>query len=349
MNILVFNHGSSSLKCCIYRFNHAPASYTPPYWEAHEPNVAKLLTSPPVKIDVIGHRIVHGGSHFHESVLIDAEVKKTIALCADLAPLHNTGAEKIIDLCGDIPQVAVFDTAFHHTIPDAAAVYPGPYRWLESGIRRYGFHGISFQYCSKRAAELLHRDPKMVICHLGSGASLCAIKHGKSIDTTMGFTPLEGLMMDTRCGSIDPGILLYLLKKNPRIDLSKELYRNSGLLGLSGISEDMRDILKSSTPRAALTLDVYIHRLVSCLGSMITSLRGIDTLVFTAGIGENAPLIRQRACEALAFLGLKIDSHKNQTLTEDGLFSTQESAIQALLIHTHEEFEIARECWRLKN
>lgn len=311
------------------------------------------------EVDVIGHRIVHGGKFFKETTYINAKVKAKIRLLNELAPLHNLadleGIEVMEALFKNKPQFAVFDTAFHHTLPKEAAVYPGPYKWYKEGIQRYGFHGISFGYCAWRSSALLKqelKEIKLLICHLGSGASLCAVKEGISIDTTMGFTPLEGLMMDTRSGSVDPGILLYLLNKkkiSPKT-LYKILYHESGLLGISGISSDMRDILMKESkgdPRAALTLEIYLHRLSSLIGSMIASLKGIDTLVFTAGIGENAPLIRKRICQTFSFLGLTLDESKNAlSHSEDAILSSADSKVKILLIHTQEAFEIARECWK---
>ncbi|NNM43306.1 MAG: acetate kinase, partial [Chlamydiae bacterium] len=275
------------------------------------------------EIDAVGHRIVHGGSEFTKSVLITSKIKEKIRTLADIATIHNLanldGIEAAESLFKDKPQFAVFDTGFHQTLPLAHALYPGPYAWREEGIRRYGFHGISHQYCSHRAAEFLQCNLQMqriVVCHLGSGSSLCAIKNGKSIDTTMGFTPLEGLMMDTRSGTIDPGIILYLLRKEGiTIDgLNKVLNHQSGLLGISGISSDMRDIITAASKgveRAQLAIDMYVHRLNSFIGSMIASLGGIDILVFTGGIGENTPLIRKKVSEAFSFLPLKLDLQKN--------------------------------------
>jgi acetate kinase len=302
-------------------------------------------------IDVIGHRIVHGGRFYRESVLIDQDVKEKIDLLAEYAPLHNISAlkgiesmEKHLPKC---PQVAVFDTAFHHTLPAETMIYPTPYQWFEEGIQRFGFHGISYQYCTTRVSELLHQMPeKMVICHLGAGASLCAVQNGKSHDTTMGFTPLEGLMMNTRSGSIDPGIVLEKLKKMSLSEVTNALYRQSGLLGVSGISSDMRDILPkiNTHPRARLAFEMYIHRLVLSIGSMIASLSGLDTLVFTAGIGENTSLLRKQVCERLSFLGLKLDAKKNQTtVAQDGEISSTHSTVKVLVIHTEEAFEIARQ------
>lgn len=389
MKILVLNRGSSSIKCYLYNFTneHHPASLL---WEAHlqwknsfeEPRLSikkgEKKHSEPVKgktaaavlkqilnthfkdeqVDVIGHRIVHGGRYFKESVFVTRQVKEKIRELSDLAPLHNLSELEGIEILEEhfktTPQIAVFDTAFHHTLPQAAQIYPGPYSWYEEGIQRYGFHGISFQYCSRRAAEILNRDLKslkMLICHLGSGASLCAIKEGKSIDTTMGFTPLEGLMMDTRSGSVDPGIILYLLRKKKSLkELSQELYQESGLLGVSGISSDMRDIIEKSRekdPRATVALDVYIHRLNGLIGAMIAALRGVDVLVFTAGIGENASLLRDRVCDTFSFLGMRLDkTQNNQASSEDRELSKPDSKIKVLLIHTQEAFEIARECWK---
>lgn len=393
MKFLVLNRGSSSLKCFLYELDHFPKEFKTPLWEAHlewknefegvslkikkdqeKQHLEKLpfadqnrslehivntLCPSRNEIDGIGHRIVHGGKFYKESVLIDDRVKNHIRELAELAPLHNLadleGIEIFEKLFKGTSQIAVFDTAFHHTLPKSAAVYPGPYRWIQEGIQRYGFHGTSFQYCSKRASEILARDLsslKIIICHLGSGASLCAVDKGKSIDTTMGFTPLEGLMMDTRSGSVDPGILLYLLsKKGKTVDeVSKELYEKSGLLGLSEESSDMRDILKKASQnddRAQLAFDVYIHRLNAAIGSMLVSLSGMDALVFTAGIGENAAAVRTAVCEKLSFLDIKLDPQKNEKTHEgDCDLSSEDSKVKILLIHTQEAFEIARECWR---
>ncbi len=307
------------------------------------------------EVKAVGHRIVHGGKWFTESIRVTSDVKEKIRDISELAPLHNLpeleGIEILEKLFPKIPQIAVFDTAFHHTLSKAVQVYPGPYHWYEEGIRRYGFHGISFQYCTRRASEILKQDLlRMVICHLGSGASLCAVKDGKSIDTTMGFTPLDGLMMDTRSGAIDPGIILHFLinKKKHAEEISKQLYHESGLLGVSGISSDMRDIIEKSSQknaRATLAFDVYLHRLNGLIGFMVASLQGIDAIVFTAGIGENAVLLRKLVCECFSFLGIKLDDTQNdRSHQEDCILSTSDSKVQVLLIHTQEALEIAREC-----
>jgi acetate kinase len=395
VNIFVLNHGSSSIKCNLYQFKNSspylawegqirwknhfdhPAlfaknaqgmQYSETIQEKTTTSALERLVSLLVQgkiavlnsldeVDAIGHRIVHGGQWFTESVVITSDVKDKIRDLSELAPLHNLsqleGIEILEKLFSKTLQVAVFDTAFHHTLPQPAQIFPGPYRWYGEGIRRYGFHGISYQYCLRRAFEILERDSthlRMVICHLGSGASLCAVKEGKSIDTTMGFTPLDGLMMDTRCGSIDPGILLYFLEKKKRKieEVSEELYKNSGLLGVSGISSDMRDVIEKSLSgdtKAILAFEVYVHRLNSLVGSMIASLQGVDAIVFTAGIGENAALLRKRVSENFSFLGVKLDHAQNERAhPEDRILSTSDSKVDILLIHTQEALEIAREC-----
>lgn len=386
MKILILNRGSSSIKCSLFDFEDYPDTYVSPIWEAcmewknedQQPSLyikERKVTLPSAlrkeglkqmlealgdtEIAAIGHRIVHGGKHFDQSVFINKDVIDKIQHLADLAPLHNLadleGIALLEELFPGVPQVAVFDTAFHRSLPPAAAIYPGSYSWYENDIRRYGFHGTSFQYCSKRVSQMLIQPLetlKMVICHLGSGASLCAIKEGKSIDTTMGFTPLDGLMMGTRPGSLDPGLLLHLIQKGKTVEeLTRELYYSSGLLGISGFSSDMRDIIAKAAEgysHAATALEVYLHRLNALIGSMIASLSGTDALVFTAGIGENAPLIRKRVCDNFAFLGIKLDERKNAlSHKEDCVLSLFDSSIKILLIHTREAFEIARECWKL--
>ncbi|MEG4486378.1 acetate kinase [Microcoleus sp. D2_18a_B4] len=313
------------------------------------------------EIDIVGHRVVHGGQDYQQSTLISPDVKKAIARLSVFAPVHNPvnleGIEAIEKLLPNVPQVAVFDTAFHAQLPPAAFVYPGPYEWLENGIRRYGFHGISHQYCARRAADILGRDVadlRLVSCHLGNGCSLAAIRGGWSVDTTMGFTPLEGLMMGSRSGSIDPGIIIHLLKQS---DFTAEkldgiLNRNSGLKGISGVSSDLRqigDAIAQGNQRAQLALDIYIHRLRAGIGAMLASLGGLDALIFTAGVGENSALVRAAACEAFGFIGLKLDEEKNQHSSIDQDIAAVDSAVKILVIHTQEDWEIARECWKLSH
>lgn len=347
--IAVFNAGSSSLKCALFEEN------TPePLWKGHFPAEAFLeaLEAFPTKnVAAVGHRVVHGGRKFHTPVVITDSVKQQIRALEELAPLHNApnlaGIEFAEKAFPAAVQYAVFDTAFHITIPEAASTYPGPFEWKEWGIKRYGFHGISHKYCSGEAARCLGRqDLKLVTCHLGAGASLTAVQSGRSIDTTMGFTPLEGLMMCTRSGSVDPGILFHLItqKKMDAELLDKTLNHASGLLGISGLSEDMREVLQAAQrghTRAHLAVEIYLHRLKSCIGSMAASLGGLDVLVFTAGIGENSSEIRARCCRDLAFLGVELDEDANETDAET--ISTPHSSVKVLVIPTREEWAIVQE------
>jgi acetate kinase len=265
------------------------------------------------------------------------------------------GIELIEKLLPGTRQIAVFDTGFHRTLPPEAKIYAGPYDWYERGIRRYGFHGINHEYCAHRTAQLLKRNLatlKIVTCHLGNGCSLAAIDGGKSVDTTMGFTPLEGLMMGTRCGSIDPGIVTYLMRVENAgyYELDSALNRRSGLLGISGVSSDMRDVLDAmckGKERAKLAFDIFVHRLVVEIGAMAASLGGLDLLVFTAGIGENSPEVRAAACSKLAFLGLSLDDRKSLNAKPDAEISAPESKVQILVIRAQEDWAIARECARL--
>lgn len=321
---------------------------------------AAVLKSPD-DIAMVGHRVVHGGPKLTQPVRINSEVKREIESVAAIAPLHNQGGlagialiEKILSR---VPQVAVFDTGFHRTLPREAFIYAVPYNWYESdGIRRYGFHGINHEYCARRAAQLLGRDQaslKIITCHLGNGCSLCAIDGGKSVDTTMGFTPLEGLVMGTRSGSVDPGILIHLLKSSGRSlsaeNLDHALNHESGLLGVSGFSSDMRDIIramKEGNDRARLAFDIFVHRLRSGICAMAASLGGVDVVVFTAGIGENSPEVRQAACANLSFLGLKLEPDLNFTVRPDAQISHPQSAVKVLVIRAQEDWAIARECLR---
>jgi acetate kinase len=313
----------------------------------------------PSEVSVVGHRIVNGGREFEEPVRVSAEVKSAIEKMSANAPLHNQieleGIALIEQMFGSIPQIAVFDTSFHRHIPDAAAIYPGPYEWVSKGIRRFGFHGINHQYCAQRAARLLGRELaalKLVTCHLGNGCSLAAIRGGKSVDTTMGFTPLEGLMMGTRSGSIDPGILTWLMRtENLGSDQIDELLnKKSGLLGIFGVSGDMRQIVsatKEGNSRAKLAFDIFIHRLTSCIGSMVAVLGGIDALIFTGGIGENSSDVRAAACASFEFLGAELDPSKNSESPMDTDISTSKSPVRILIIRAQEDWVIARDCWTL--
>jgi acetate kinase len=313
----------------------------------------------PADIAVVGHRVVHGGPEYQSSVLITPQVKSTIQQLAAFAPLHNPvnleGIEAAEHLLGNVPQVAVFDTAFHSHIPKEVATYPGPYSWYEQGIRRYGFHGPSHQYCSRRSAEILGRNLdtlRIINCHLGNGCSLAAIQRGYSIDTTMGFTPLEGLMMGSRSGTVDPSILTYLQRKDgdSADTLDQMLNKESGLKGISGVSSDLRQVTKAideGNERAKLALDIFIYRLRYFIGAMLASLGGVDVLTFTGGIGENAPQVRAGACEQFGFLNIKLDTDKNNVSPADQEISTPDSAVRVLIVHTEEDWQIASECWHI--
>lgn len=310
------------------------------------------------EIDVVGHRVVHGGQEYSESIVITPAVKEAIARLAIFAPVHNPanleGIEAIEQLLPNVPQVAVFDTAFHSQLPLSAAVYPIPYEYYQQGIRRYGFHGINHQYCAIKTAQLLQRDLKslrLITCHLGNGCSLAAIEEGTSIDTTMGFTPLEGLMMGSRSGSVDPGILIHLLRQGIDADkLDEILNKASGLQGISGGSGDMRQIMSEiaeGNSRAQLAFDMYVHRLRSHIGAMVATLGGLDALVFTGGVGENQPQVRAAACKKFEFLGLKLDLNKNSQPSLNQDISAIDSTVRVLVIQAEEDWAIATQCWKL--
>ncbi|MGD1805238.1 acetate kinase [Dapis sp. BLCC M126] len=309
-------------------------------------------------INVVGHRVVNGGSDYSEATLITDKVKAKIKNLIPLAPNHNPnhlqGIEAIEKILGDVPQIAVFDTAFHSQMPKEAAVYPIPYEWFEKGIRRYGFHGTSHKYCSQKAAKILGKpleSLRIITCHLGNGASLTAVRNGISINTTMGFTPLEGLMMGTRSGSIDPAILIYLMREHgfDAEKLNKILNKESGLKGISGKSGDMRYItnaMQKGDELAQLAFDIYIHKLRCCIGEMLGSLGGLDVLVFTAGIGEHSAIVREKTCAGFEFLGLKIDKDKNTKPTMNTDISAPDAKVPVLVVHTEEDWAIACECWQ---
>ena len=332
------------------------------------------------EINVVGHRVVNGGPDYREPALIDAKVRAAIEQAAVFAPLHNRaeldGMAIIEKEIPNVPQVAVFDTGFHRHMPQAAYVYPGPYEWLAKGIRRYGFHGINHAYCAERAAQILNRDSRglrIVSCHLGNGCSLAAIQDGRSVDTTMGFTPLEGLMMGTRSGSVDPGILTYLMRQEKLSgeQLDDLLNKKSGLLGIAGFSGDMREIIEAmkklsdvkvqpavgnskaaaetNAGRAKLAFDIFVHRLRREIGSMIAVLGAIDVLVFTAGIGENSADVRAAACEPLAFAGVHLDAAKNGQSPDDADISATNASVRVLVIKAQEDWAIARDCFRINS
>jgi acetate kinase len=311
------------------------------------------------EIAAVGHRIVHGGSRYTQSVRVTPQVKAAIGELAELAPLHNPANLDAINAAEaalpGVPQVAAFDTAFHATLPPAAHLYAVPYAWYTDwGARRYGFHGLSHAYCATRAAQVLNRPSagRLVVCHLGNGCSVSAVKDGRCADTSMGFTPLEGLMMGTRSGSVDPGLLLYLLRQRglSADDLDRVLNKESGLLGVSGVSGDMRQVLaavKAGNERATLALAVYAHRVRQTIGAMSATLGGLDTLVFTAGVGENAAEVRQLVCAGLEGLGVELDAAANATHRPDADVAKPGSHARVLLIATREDLVIVRDTVRV--
>ncbi len=392
MSILVINTGSSSLKFCLFNDQASavildgeidwhgrgqPAELTvritgqperKTTTDASDSASAVTLAIQTASdslpegqsIQAVGHRVVHGGTRFLESTRIDPAFEAELDHLTELAPLHNPPALKAIKAAENelpkIPQVAVFDTSFFANLPRSAAVYPVPWVWHENyGIRRFGFHGISHSYCTGRAAEILERPAdslRLVICHLGNGCSAAAVKNGVAIDTTMGFTPLDGLMMGTRSGEVDPGILLYLMKEKglSADQIDEALNHRSGLLGISGTSSDYRRVESAAgagDDRARLALEIYAARVRSAIGSLAATLGGLDALIFAAGVGENSATLRSAATKGLEFLGVQIDPLKNNNHPVDAAISTAESRSKVLVIHTREELMIAREVAKL--
>lgn len=365
--ILAVNAGSSSLKLGLFdATGEVQLAERQVAWDSQDAVQADaalgalLADLDLADIAAVGHRVVHGGSQFTTAVRIDEKVRDEIARLAALAPLHNQPAlrtiEQVMRLLPGLPQVAVFDTAFHATLPPAAYHYALPYAWYERwGIRRFGFHGLSHAYCAGRAAELLGRplaELKLVTCHLGSGCSLAAIAGGASIATTMGFTPLDGLVMATRPGAVDPGLLIFLLADilMSLSELEHALYHDSGLKGVSGLSGDMRDILAARAnghPRASLAFDIYVARLREEIGAMATALGGLDAIIFTGGVGEHASEVRAAACAGFAWIGLALDEATNARAQTDADIAMPTSRIRVLSLHTREELMIARETARV--
>lgn len=312
------------------------------------------------EIDAIGHRVVHGGEAFSGSVLLTPEVMQALKDCIDMAPLHNPPNIAGINACKEampsVPQAGVFDTAFHQTMPKYAFLYGLPYEaYVKYGLRRFGFHGTSHQFVSERAAEMLGRpisELKIVTCHLGNGSSVAAVKYGKSVDTSMGFTPLDGVLMGTRSGSVDPAIIPLLMKRGhmsgPEID--HYLNKESGVLGISGVSSDFRDVedaAKDHNPRAQLALDMFAYRVKKYIGSYSAAMGGLDAVVFTAGLGENSGFMRAKICEGLEFLGVEIDPKKNDIRGKEAIVTTDEAKVKVLVVPTNEELVIARDTQRL--
>jgi len=333
----------------------------PDHGKAIEAVIATLMSSNhgvirnKSEIDAVGHRVAHGGEKFTESALITEDVYKAIHQCIELAPLHNPHNIRGIDACSDllpgVPQVAVFDTAFHHTIPPFAYIYAIPYvLYRRYGIRRYGFHGTSHRYVAMKACEMMKmsmEDLKIITCHLGNGCSIAAIKNGKSVDTSMGFTPLEGLVMGTRCGDLDPALILYVMsKENLTVaEISSMLNKHSGLVGISGLSSDMREIESEASKgneRAKLALDVFTYRVRKYIGAYAAAMGGLDVIVFTGGIGSNSVIVRQKCLEGLEFLGIKLSTSKNSACIGcDAEISESDSHVKVFAILTNEELMIA--------
>ena len=308
------------------------------------------------EIGAVGHRVVHGGEKFAKSVVVTPEVKAAIAECNDLAPLHNPanliGIEACESLMPGTPQVVVFDTAFHQTMPEKAYMYGLPYEYYEKyKVRRYGFHGTSHSFVSKRVAEIVgkpYNATKTIVCHLGNGASISAVLNGESVDTSMGLTPLEGLVMGTRSGDIDPAIMEFIAKKE-NLDIAgimNVLNKKSGVEGVSGVSSDFRDLeaaAKAGNKRAELAIDVFAYRVAKYVGAYTAAMNGVDNIVFTAGIGENAGLVRTKVCSYLGYLGITIDEEANGKRGEEIVISTPDSKVKVLVVPTNEELAIARE------
>lgn len=311
-------------------------------------------------IAAVGHRIVHGGEKFHDAVVINDELIKAVEECSELAPLHNppnlTGIEACKQLMPDIPMVGVFDTAFHQTMPEHAYLYALPYETYEKhAIRKYGFHGTSHKYVAYKAAEMLNKpieELKIITCHLGNGSSICAVKNGKSVETSMGFTPLEGLAMGTRCGSIDPAVISFLMEKENMTasEINDYMNKKCGVLGISGISSDFRDIEDAAAEghkRAQLALDIFGYRVRRYIGDYTAVLGGVDAIVFTAGVGENGPEMREFIMTGLEYLGATIDLEKNKVRGKERDVSAEEAKVRTLVVPTNEELAIARETARL--
>ncbi|MBY0514146.1 MAG: acetate/propionate family kinase [Gemmataceae bacterium] len=362
MRVLVVNAGSTNVKLSVLDgdreavavVNRLPAA-------AVAAGLDQLRAKGLLPVEAVGHRFVHGGEAFTEGVRITHEVVATLADLNDLAPLHNPPAlEALVEAhkqLPDVPHVAAFDTAFHHGIPPQAYKYPVPRPWTERwGIRKFGFHGLSHEYCARRAAELLGPvgDPvlRLVIAHLGGGCSLAAVWGGIGIDTTMGFTPMDGLMMGSRCGAVDPGVLLHVMRKHGLTgdDVDKALNRESGLLGVSGVAADFRKVRAAADrgdQRALLACEMFAYRVRLGIGAMAAALDGADAVVFTAGIGENSAWLRTEVCKHLDFLGVKLDRERNETARPDADVSAAGSRCRVLVVHAREDVTIAREVERV--
>ena len=351
MHLLVVNAGSSSLKLRVLDDADATLAQHDLDWAPDAPFPAAALGRLPA-VDAVAHRVVHGGDAFRAATWIDAAVRARLEDLTALAPLHQPRALAAVDATAralpGIRAAACFDTAFHATLPPAAATYALPAAWRERwSLRRYGFHGLSHAYAARRAAELVRQPPeelRVVSCHLGAGASLTAVAGGRSIDTTMGFTPLEGLVMATRAGSVDPGLLLWLLQHGglDLDDMADALEHRSGLTGLAG-TPDMRELLDRADGPARLALDVFVHRLRTGIGAMAAAMDGIDVLAFTGGIGEHAPAVRAAAAAGLGFLGVRLEPERNATARGDAEIGAPAARVRTVVVTAREDLEIARQ------
>ena len=360
MTFLILNAGSSSLKFSLIDqtddkvWTQGVAKPTQAVRDIVDEVRARSQSSG-VAIDGVAHRVVHGGTRFTDAVLVTQEVRAALAGLSDLAPLHNPPSLAVIDAAlealPDIPHVAVFDTAFHATLAPEAFTYPLPHEWNQRwGLRRFGFHGLNHAYCAERAAQILNLSVdgfRVVIAHLGNGASVAAVRDGRSVDTSMGFTPMEGLMMGTRSGSVDPGLLLYLLVRCgiSADELENALNHESGLLGVSGVSPDMQKVIEASragNARASLAMAIFAHRARQAIGAMAVTLGGVDALVFTAGIGEHSGQIRAAVCDGLSCLGLELDRQANASAQTDAVVSTATSRAAILVVTAREDLMMAR-------
>jgi len=361
MRVLVVNAGSSSLKVSLVGADDQVSSEQEFEMSGGQLDDSRLDSAVRAmgEVDAVGHRVVHGGPRYPQSVRIDAEVIRYLITISDLAPLHIpaslAGIAAIRELMPRTAAIACFDTAFHARMPAAASTYAIPLEWRQRfGVRRYGFHGFSHAYAARRAAQLLGSPGtglKVVTCHLGSGASVAAVWGGRSMDTSMGFTPLEGLVMATRSGSIDPGLILWLQKHAgvTAAEMMETLDRHSGLEALAGTG-DMREVLKklsAGDEESRLAFDVYVHRLRACIASMAAAMGGLDVLVFTGGVGENAAPVRAATVSGLRFLGLEIDHELNGNLVADADISSPSAAVPTLVVKAHEDIEVAREVRRV--
>lgn len=360
MRVLTVNAGSSSLKLAVVEDDRRVAAHTVERWDGADLDGLRAFVDDLEGLDAVAHRVVHGGPDLTSSVRVTDDVLRTLDDVGELAPLHNpravAGIRTLTQLLPDPPVVACFDTAFHAGLPAAAATYALPAEWNQRWrLRRYGFHGLSHAYAVRRAATLVGRPLaglRVVSCHLGAGASLAAVRDGRSVDTTMGFTPLAGLVMATRSGSVDPGVLLYLLDQGgiPVDELSHGLERRSGLAGLSGTSGDVREVLAgraAGDAKCALAFDVFVHRLVREVGAMAASCGGLDLLVITGGIGEHSPEVRAAAVDGLAHLGVEVDAAANQAARGDADITADGTRVRTVVVTASEETEMAREAERV--